>query len=70
MALYRQPPKCIHCGATAEGVYQDQSHLPDMLKIIGDTFMYWKPLPCNCPTPKITDMMNLFKKKEDEYNRK
>lgn len=49
MALYRPTPTCPHCGEpTHKAIYRDQSHLPPMLQIIGDTFEGWESLEHTC----------------------
>jgi hypothetical protein len=42
MAVYRTTPKCFKCGKKQIGIYQNQSHLPMNLRIIGDTFERWE----------------------------
>jgi hypothetical protein len=42
MARYRRPPTCPHCGKViAKAVYLDQTDLPLMQRVIGDTFIRW-----------------------------
>jgi hypothetical protein len=49
MAIYRKQPTCPYCGKViAKGVYKDQSHLPFMMRVIGDTFLRWEYKKHNC----------------------
>lgn len=58
MAVYRTPPKCSICGKEAKGVYKDESDLPDMLKTIGDTFLYWGKIDCDCEQKDILNTID------------
>jgi len=49
MALFREPQTCFKCGGTLEGKYQDQSHLPAPMQLIGDTFLGWDYEGHTCP---------------------
>ena len=50
MAKYRKPPTCIKCGATIKAMYNKQSNIPTMFKLIGDTFIGWDWDSHKCPT--------------------
>lgn len=53
MAVYRQTPTCNYCGKSiAKAIYRDQSHLPTMLRVIGDTFIRWDYKKCKCKGAK------------------
>lgn len=41
MAVYREAPKCPHCGEDIKAIHKDESHLPWYQQIIGDTFIEW-----------------------------
>ena len=41
MAIARRHPKCPKCGGQINGIYKDQSNIPIMHRIIGDTFLGW-----------------------------
>lgn len=41
MAVARTAPKCPKCGQSYGGIYQDQSNVPIMHRLIGDTFIRW-----------------------------
>lgn len=42
MARYRPPEYCIVCGKQLKAQYLDQSNIPVLQRIIGDTFMGYK----------------------------
>ena len=49
MAVARSIPTCSYCGeATATGRYKDESGVPPLMRIIGDTFLGWDDKECNC----------------------
>jgi hypothetical protein len=53
MARYRPTPKCPYCGAEiARAVYKDQSKIPLMQRLIGDTFIRWDYIKHNCKSKK------------------
>lgn len=41
MAIARRPPTCPKCGETIKGIFKDQSNVPIMHRLIGDTFIRW-----------------------------
>jgi hypothetical protein len=41
MAIIRQSPKCIKCDGIINAIYLDQSNIPELQRIIGDTFLKW-----------------------------
>lgn len=41
MAVARKAPICPKCGQGIGGIYKDQSNVPMMHRIIGDTFIRW-----------------------------
>lgn len=41
MAIARRAPKCKKCGESYRGIYRDQSNIPIMHRLIGDTFIRW-----------------------------
>jgi hypothetical protein len=41
MAIARRPPTCPKCGEPYRGIYKDQSNVPMMHRLIGDTFIRW-----------------------------
>lgn len=41
MAVARTAPKCPKCGESYGGIYRDQSNVPIMHRLIGDTFIRW-----------------------------
>lgn len=47
MAVYRPPQKCISCGEVLKPVYRDQSKIPVMQRLIGDTFVGYAPHKCD-----------------------
>ena len=56
MALFRTPPTCLICGKpTAEAIYEDQSHIPEISRVVGDSFIGWKPIDhvCNSESQKL-----------------
>ena len=53
MAVARPTPTCPYCGKpTATGKYKDQSNIPQLMRIIGDTFLGWDYKDCNCKGAK------------------
>ncbi len=50
MAIQRTVPKCPYCGdVIAKGVYRDQSNIPFMQRLIGDSFIRWDYIKHSCP---------------------
>lgn len=41
MAIRRESPKCPKCGVVIDAIYLDQSDLPEIQRVIGDTFLKW-----------------------------
>ena len=41
MAVARTAPKCPKCGQDIGAIYRDQSNVPIMHRLIGDTFIRW-----------------------------
>lgn len=41
MAIARTAPKCPKCKQPYSGIYRDQSKLPIMHRMVGDTFIRW-----------------------------
>jgi len=41
MAVVRANPKCPKCNGVIHAIYKDQSDLPLIQQIIGDTFIKW-----------------------------
>lgn len=39
--IARVQPICNICGKPIEGVYKDESNLPQYLRTVGDTFVRW-----------------------------
>lgn len=65
MAVQRITPTCAYCGKpTAEAVYDNQSDLPSVMRLIGDTFRFWKYKKCKCKQSKAA------RKKQIEQIRK
>ena len=53
MAIMRTAPTCAHCGAViATAIYQDQSDIPPIMRIIGDTFIRWDYIYHECEAGK------------------
>lgn len=49
MAKYRPTPVCPYCGKpVAKAIYKDQSKIPQIFRIIGDTFLRWEPIKHSC----------------------
>jgi len=49
MAIIREPMKCHICGTPIEEeIHIDQIGTPSHLQIIGDTFIKWKEIECDC----------------------
>ena len=56
MAVYRPTPTCPYCGKIiAKGVYKNQSKIPSMLRVIGDTFIRWDYIEHTCEGKKKAD---------------
>lgn len=65
MAIARQAPKCPHCGEViAKAIYRDQSNVPMMMRLIGDTFIGWKYFEHSCPGKEVFD-----KKMKEEFDK-
>jgi hypothetical protein len=49
MTLNRQTPTCLKCGKEiAKPVYKDQFNTPQEMVVMGDNFMYWEYIDCDC----------------------
>jgi hypothetical protein len=56
MARYRPTPTCPYCGVViAKGIYRDQSKIPFMQRVIGDTFIRWDYIKHSCKGKKEAD---------------
>jgi hypothetical protein len=56
MAVYRKTPACPYCGKIiAKAVYKNQSHIPFMFRVIGDTFIRWDYIKHNCKGKRKAD---------------
>lgn len=56
MAVYRETPTCWKCGKpNAKAIYEDQSNVPFYQQVIGDTFIRWEDVPCDCNKENETD---------------
>ena len=65
MARYRPTPTCPFCGVViAKGIYKDQSKIPFMQRIIGDTFIRWEYIKHTCKGKEEFD-----KKMEEDADR-
>lgn len=79
MAVYRETPKCIHCGKPiAKGIYNNYEDLPRSMRPYGDSFIRWEYKECNCkeskkarkklkksiPRKLIEELNNMFNKKD------
>ncbi len=59
MAVYREAPKCIHCGKViAKAKYESKEHF------LGDTFIGWEYIEHNCEKK-----IKLIKEKKEEWDR-
>jgi hypothetical protein len=52
MAVIRANPKCPKCNGIIHAIYKDQSDLPSIQQIIGDTFIKWDWENHKCITMK------------------
>jgi len=52
MALYRQPNICPFCGEEIKCLYNKQEGVPDMMKVIGDTFIGYENHVCDAAKKK------------------
>lgn len=70
MAIFRQSPKCLKCGDPIDGKYTDQSKIPPMQQLIGDTFEGWdyEGHVCN-QNPKPIDIFDFSKMTKEEKKR-
>lgn len=73
MAVARPTPTCPYCGKIiAKGVYKNQSGIPFMLRVIGDTFLRWDYIKHTCKGKREADkkMKAEIKKSIDEMKKK
>ncbi len=50
MAIYRKTPVCFVCKKPNMVAVYDKSS-----KVVGDNFMFWKPIPCDCKKAEKID---------------
>jgi hypothetical protein len=72
MARYRPPEYCCICGKQLIAIYKDQSHIPLMQRVIGDTFMGYKECDhkkeTSSPPPELTPQeIDEINREAEEY---
>ncbi len=73
MAIYRKAPTCPYCGEViATAIYRDQSKIPFMQRLIGDTFIRWeyKEHRCEGKIKADEEAEKEYKKYRDEAIKK
>jgi hypothetical protein len=68
MAIFRPTPKCPYCGEViAKAVYIDQSKIPSMMRLIGDTFIRWDYITHTCEGTKKAEAENKKWREDHKY---